>query len=74
MYWVTEKKNLKNPTPNFRALTRLVVLYLQNYTTKICGHYHMNNTWTNLQIVLNTLLKLRHLKKYLPNFLPQKIR
>ena len=40
MYWVTEKKNPKYPTPNFRALTRLVVLYSQNYTTGIRGHYH----------------------------------
>ena len=44
MYLVTEKKNPKNPTPNFRALTRLVVLYSQNYTTGIRGHYHMHKS------------------------------
>ena len=67
MYWVTEKKNPKNPTPNLRALTRLVVLYLQNYTTVICRHYRMQKSSPK-----KSLVKLSHLKKYSPHFLPQK--
>ena len=67
MYWVTEKKNRKNPTPNFQALTRLVVLYLQNYTTVICRHYRMQKSSPK-----KSLVKLSHLKKYSPHFLPQK--